>query len=68
MSTYVPSPDEVAAAQSADGGWTKKQLAAWGVPWPPPQGCRKHLEAKWRGGAEVPPLRNPHEPDQEALF
>ncbi|WP_457513289.1 hypothetical protein [Streptomyces sp. TE33382] len=49
MPTYVPSPDEVTAAQTPNGGWTKKQLAEWGIPWPAPQGWRKHLEAKWEG-------------------
>ncbi|QKV93905.1 hypothetical protein HUT19_20840 [Streptomyces sp. NA02950] len=70
MSTYVPSPDEVTAAQTPKGGWTKRQLAEWGVPWPPPQGWRKHLEAKWRG-EDVPPLENPETPeipDQDTLF
>ncbi|MFI1363355.1 hypothetical protein [Streptomyces griseochromogenes] len=66
MADYVPSPDEVTAAQSSGGGWTKKQLAEWGIPWPPPQGWRKHLERKWRGEDVAPPLRQ--EPDQDALF
>ncbi|MET7543926.1 SpoIIE family protein phosphatase [Streptomyces sp. NPDC005507] len=35
MPNYVPSPAEVAAAQTPDGGWTRKQLTDWGVPWPP---------------------------------
>lgn len=25
------------------GGWTRKQLAAWGVKWPPKKGWRKNL-------------------------
>ncbi|WP_329584856.1 helicase associated domain-containing protein [Streptomyces sp. NBC_01005] len=66
MPTYVPSPDEVTAAQTPDGGWTRKQLAEWGVPWPPPQGWRKHLKAKWEG-KDVPPLQR-QEPDQDSLF
>lgn len=66
MPTYVPSPDEVTAAQTPDGGWTRKQLAEWGVPWPPPQGWRKHLKAKWEG-KDLPPLQR-QEPDQDSLF
>lgn len=62
----VPSPDEVAAAQTPNGGWTKKQLADWGIPWPPPPGWRKYLEAKWRGD-DVDPLPR-EESDQDALF
>lgn len=30
-------------AKSPRGGWTRKTLAAWGVPWPPPKGWRKAL-------------------------
>ncbi|MFD7533795.1 hypothetical protein ACFV8E_40365 [Streptomyces sp. NPDC059849] len=66
MPTYVPSPDEVTAARTPDGGWTRKQLAKWGVPWPPPQGWRKHLKAKWEGKDVSPPQRQ--EPDQDSLF
>lgn len=64
--SYVPSPDEVTAAMTENGGWTKKQLAEWGIPFPPPPGWRRHLEAKWRGedGADLPR----QEPDQDALF
>ncbi|MER7699183.1 MULTISPECIES: hypothetical protein [unclassified Streptomyces] len=66
MANYVPSPDEVAAAQTPEGGWTKKQLAEWGVPWPPPQGWRQNLEAEWEGKGVGSPRRQ--EPDQDALF
>ncbi|RSS79406.1 hypothetical protein [Streptomyces sp. WAC06614] len=66
MTSYVPSPDEVSAAQTANGGWTKSQLAEWGVPWPPPSGWRKRLEAKWNGEDVAPFPRQ--EPDQDTLF
>ncbi|MEU4847960.1 hypothetical protein [Streptomyces gilvosporeus] len=59
MADYVPSPEEVAAAQTPTGGWSKKQLAEWGVPWPPPTGWRKHLEAKWKGEDVGPPAPGP---------
>lgn len=45
----APSPQEVlATATGARGGWTAKQLAVWGVPWPPPKGWRKDLERLYR--------------------
>ncbi|TAK94385.1 hypothetical protein EPO05_06425 [Patescibacteria group bacterium] len=25
------------------GGWTKKQLSQWGIPWPPPKGWKQKL-------------------------
>jgi hypothetical protein len=28
---------EVARARTPAGGWTREQLAAWRVPWPPPR-------------------------------
>lgn len=37
--------EEIDAARTPGGGWTKKQLAAWGVGWPPPKGWRKALLA-----------------------
>jgi hypothetical protein len=43
----VPSPDQVEKARTPKGGWTKKQLAQWGVPWPPPHGWKKDLERAW---------------------
>lgn len=36
--------EEIEAARTGNGGWTKEQLAAWGVPWPPPKGWKKALE------------------------
>ena len=35
--------DEIEAAKTVNGGWTKEQLAKWGVPWPPPKGSKKDL-------------------------
>ncbi len=40
------TPEEVEAGRSPAGGFTRKQLAAWGVPWPPPSGW---LQALLRG-------------------
>lgn len=44
----VPSPDEIAGARTAQGGWTREQLAEWGVSWPPPKGWRAELTEKYR--------------------
>lgn len=44
----VPSPEEVEAAKTPRGFWKRATLARWGVPWPPPAGWRKRLEAEWR--------------------
>ena len=32
------SAEEIEAGRSPAGGFTRKQLAAWSVPWPPPTG------------------------------
>ena len=34
---------EIEAAKTPSGGWTREQLARWGVPWPPPKGWRQCL-------------------------
>lgn len=47
------SAEEIDAAKTTNGGWTKKQLAQWGVPWPPPKGWRKALIR----GTELPSPR-----------
>lgn len=39
----IPTAAEIAAARSPAGGWTKAQLAEWGVSWPPPKGWRQAL-------------------------
>jgi len=35
--------EEIMSKQTAAGGWTKKQLAQWGVPWPAPSGWKKWI-------------------------
>lgn len=45
------SKSEIMAARTERGGWTRAQLAEWGVPWPPPRGWQKSLE---RGRALSP--------------
>lgn len=34
------SEEEILAARSPKGAWTRKTLAEWGVPWPPPRGWK----------------------------
>lgn len=43
----IPSPDDVQAAQSERGGWSKDTLAGWGIPWPPKKGWRARLRREW---------------------
>lgn len=45
---YLPSPEVIENARSVRGGWSLATLAAWGVPWPPPEGWRADLERRWR--------------------
>jgi hypothetical protein len=47
----VPTCEEIEAAKTPAGGWMRKQLAAWGVEWPPPKGWRKRLLAQGKAGA-----------------
>jgi hypothetical protein len=34
---------EIMAKRTPAGGWTRAQLAEWGVPWPPPKGWKQAL-------------------------
>lgn len=43
----IPSPQEIDDAQTRFGGWSPETLAAWGVPWPPPEGWRDRLVAAY---------------------
>lgn len=35
--------EEIERAKTSKGGWTKEQLAVWGVQWPPPKGWKTRL-------------------------
>ncbi|MDO5866990.1 MULTISPECIES: hypothetical protein [Paenarthrobacter] len=35
--------DDIEAGKTAKGGYSRAQLAAWGVPWPPPKGWKEAL-------------------------
>lgn len=36
--------EQIEAAKTENGGWTRKQLAEWGVSWPPRKGWRREIE------------------------
>jgi hypothetical protein len=38
-----PTKKEIEDARTPAGGWTKAQLAEWGVPWPPTKGWKERL-------------------------
>jgi len=44
----MPTAAEIEAGRTKRGGWTRKQLAKWGVSWPPPKGWRRRLEQEKR--------------------
>ena len=35
--------NELEQAKTAAGGYTKEQLAEWGIPWPPPKGWKRKI-------------------------
>ena len=39
------SSEDIDATKTPAGAWTKRQLAEWGVPWPPPAGWKARLAA-----------------------
>jgi hypothetical protein len=51
----LPSPAEIEDARTSAGGFTRAQLAAWGVTWPPPKGWKKELNARWRAAQTEQP-------------
>ena len=52
---------EIEQAKTRAGGWTREQLAEWGVPWPPPKGWRRRLERQVKPRAETNKLREARE-------
>jgi hypothetical protein len=48
---YLPTPEEIEAAKTPFGGWTRKTLAQWGVEWPPRRGWKQRLIAMGRARA-----------------
>lgn len=45
----IPTVEQIEAARTRNGGYTKAQLAEWGVPWPPPKGWKRNLVALANG-------------------
>ena len=43
----VPSPAAVDACKTRAGGWSRAQLAEWGISWPPPQGWKDRLRRRY---------------------
>lgn len=41
--TGTITAEQIEAAKTSSGGWTRETLAAWGVPWPPPKGWKARL-------------------------
>ena len=59
----MPNEEEILAARTAKGGWTKAQLAEWGVPWPPPKGWKERLIEECRlRESSVPNRTSPKTP------
>lgn len=50
MTVVRPTAEEIESAKTANGGWTKDQLAQWGIGWPPPKGWRAALMTSARCG------------------
>lgn len=46
INTKQISEQEIESKKTTLGGWTKKQLEEWGVPWPPPKGWKEKLIGK----------------------
>jgi ribonuclease HI len=42
----IVTDSDIEAAKTKNGGWTRKQLAEWGVSWPPRRGWKRALIAR----------------------
>lgn len=51
----IPTAEQIEAARTPAGGWTRETLAAWGVSWPPKKGWKVQLltAPKERGAASI---------------
>jgi hypothetical protein len=45
-----PTPEEIEAAKTPNGGWTRETLSTWGVSWPPKKGWKRELERNHQQG------------------
>lgn len=46
--SWRPKPAVVPSTRMSPKGWTRERLAAWGIPWPPPKGWMRTVEAKMK--------------------
>jgi hypothetical protein len=55
--------EEINAAMTPNGGWTKSRLEEWGISWPPPKGWKTSLiaQAGEAGTAETTQIGSVHE-------
>jgi len=66
MPRPAPAPEEIArVATSSAGGWTARQLAEWGIAFPPPRGWRDALRRMYAAGLDVTPIPYLPSPRQE---
>jgi hypothetical protein len=66
MTTLI-TEEEIEKARTPRGGWTRLTLQAWGVPWPPPHGWRRHIVKfgiPYSNAPDAPPATNPKDPGQ----
>jgi hypothetical protein len=60
----MPTKKQIEACQTPAGGYDKKTLSRWGVPWPPPKGWKKKLISETQKKAKAARLAQKQEPDQ----
>ncbi len=53
MKPRFVSPQEIEAARTERGGWTRETLEGWGVPWPPPAGWLENLNKAYRFRSDI---------------
>ncbi|WP_078948397.1 hypothetical protein [Streptomyces noursei] len=65
----LPSPEEIYAARTEKGAWTRATLAEWGIPWPPVKGWKDELIARWEAAQQghTPPPPPPLTPPPDTL-
>src|SRR3954454_9975275 len=60
MPPVVPQParltrQELEAGKTPAGGYNRRQLALWGIPWPPPKGWQQQLLGDTEGRPQAEP-------------
>ena len=49
----MPTREEIETARTPNGGYTKAQLAEWGVAWPPTKGWKRAITTDAAGGGKT---------------